>query len=147
MTNFRGISAFISLCLVITLIFVLMKFFYTKALVNYLEAIKPGMTQSDVSVLIPARLFVSDEVANRQEYCADRVYNETGCVSRIFTYYEGVGGRFAQAQIYFDRRKEVVGLVYTADGFPPLKQTVFDGVGPNNSRKYLPVQQLLNGGK
>jgi hypothetical protein len=110
---------------------------YEGQMVTYFERMSRGMTADDVLEIIPQRFFTAEETATENRYLADRVFDDSGCVSRILVYAQTKGNRFADGRIYVDNRNVVIGLAYSADGFPPLSQTISNGVGPQQSRKYL----------
>lgn len=120
-------------------LFVAWRMIIPKPLVHYLEIISADMTSDDVCALVPGRFFVAEEAAKDQHYIADRVFTASGCVSRVLVYAETKGERFADASVFVDDHGVVVGFAYTADGLPPLKRTILDGIGPHGSRKYLPA--------
>jgi hypothetical protein len=133
----RSARIILGLMAVAIVLFVAWRMTIPTALVHYLEKISANMTTDDVREMVPRRFFVAEEAASDQQYVADRVFAASGCVSRILVYAETKGERFADARVFVDDRGVVVGLSYTADGLPPLKRTISDGIGPQGARVSL----------
>ena len=108
-----------------------------RSLLASLERLSKGMTLEDVRTTIPKRFFDEEGMASRSSYLVDRVF-QNGAATRFLTYRQRTGERFADAQVSFDQNDEIIGLSYTADGFPLLRETRTDGVGPRGSRTYIP---------